>query len=225
MIRITPDGVLAQPDAVPRLRAEFLETGCAMMPGFLTAPLLKILLRQLETANFASTDEVGPVSGKVFGNTLKLSPTEPGVVALNFILNRPELFELARQIGGTPPLGNFLGRLHRTTAGSDQHIEWHDDTIEHRILGLDMNLSSEAYEGGLFQMRDPNRRITKEINAWVPGDAFLFRLGNGWMHRLTRVESGQRTVGVGWFKTEPDMQSLTAAVVRSRMITEMEPTR
>ena len=130
MICVSPSGVLAQPDAVPRLRAEFAETGCAMLPGFLAPPLLEIIMRRLETARFETANEVASKTGRIFGNTLKLSQSEPGLVALNFALNRPELFELAREIGNTPPLRNFLGRLHRTTAGSDQHIDWHDDNVE-----------------------------------------------------------------------------------------------
>src|SRR5438093_114767 len=127
MIYLTPGEVIVQPNAVARLRAEFDETGCAMLPGFMTAPLLDILRRQLEKAQFETKDEVARGTGKVFGNTLKLMQTEPGVVALNFILNRPELFELARQICDTPPLGHFLGRLHRTTADTPQEIGWHSD--------------------------------------------------------------------------------------------------
>jgi hypothetical protein len=225
MIRISPSGVMAQPGAAEQLREEFVETGCAMMRGFMTAPLLELLLRQLETAHFETTDEIVKTNGRVFGTTLKLRQSEPGVVALNFVLNRPELFELARQIGGTPALGNFLGRLHRTTAGSDQQIEWHHDHADFRSLGLDINLSGEAYEGGLFQIRDSDLRIRREIKEWDPGDAFLFRIGNGWQHRLTRVESGRRTVGVGWFRTEPDWQLLTSARVRSGIVTTMESTR
>jgi hypothetical protein len=208
MIRITASGIEVEQDSVPRLHAEFEETGCAMLPGFITPPLLDILLRQLETASFQSISEVGSVNGRVFGNTLRLLQTEPGVVALNFILNRPVLFELARQISDTPPLGHFLGRLHRTTADSDQHIDWHSDAVDFRVLGLDINLSSSPHVGGVFQMRDADRQIRREIADWAPGDAFLFRIDGNWHHRLTRVESGTRTVGVGWFRMQPDWQSI-----------------
>lgn len=175
-----------------------------MLPGFLTPPLLTIVQKQLKRAKFTTTDEVAQKDGRVFGNTLKLLQTDPGVVALNFILNRPALFDIAMEVGSVPPVGHFLGRLHRTTPDSDQHIDWHNDAGNFKVLGLDINLSTDAYTGGLFQMRDGERRVRREIQDWQPGDAFLFRIGREWEHRLTRVESGTRTVGVGWFRTHPD---------------------
>jgi hypothetical protein len=204
MVHLTQSGVVVPPDAVSQLGAEFNETGCAMLPGFLTGRILKTLMRQLEAGMFAKTDEVQSSNGRIFGTTMKLPQSDRGVVALNFILNRPDLFELVAQIAATPPLHNFLGRLHRTTAGTDEQIGWHDDSVDFRTVALDINLSAGEYSGGVFQIRRPDQQITREVNDWRTGDAFLFRIGQGWQHRITPVESGERTVGVGWYRTQPD---------------------
>jgi predicted 2-oxoglutarate/Fe(II)-dependent dioxygenase YbiX len=118
-------------------------------------------------------------------------------------MNKPALFDLACRITGCPKIASFIGRLHRTTAASDQHIDWHHDAVESRTLGICVNLSMEDYTGGVLQIRDPNRRLRAEVGRAAAGDAFFFRIDADWQHRLTRVESGRRTVGVGWFRTSP----------------------
>lgn len=203
MIRITQAGIAARPDAVDQLRAEFAATGCAMLPGFLSPPVLRVLTKQLEKGRFEVTEEVGRESGHVLGTTFKMPQAEPAVVALNFILNSPALLDLAARVADSPPLASFVGRLHRTAANSGQHIDWHGDIADFRAVGLDINLSSEDYQGGLFQIRGPDLQVRREIGSWFAGDAFLFRIMDNWQHRLTHVESGLRTVGVGWFRTQP----------------------
>ena len=220
MIQITQTTVTVPPEGVEALQTEFAETGCAMMPGFLTPGVLSPLMKQLEKARFETRNEVFLGNGNIFGTTSYMPQTEPAVKSLNFFLNRSTLYGLAAQIAGTPVLRNFLCRLHRTAFGTGQHIDWHDDAVDYRTLGLNINLSDSAYTGGEFQLRSPDGKIEVAVSRWSPGDAFLFRIGYGWQHRLTPVESGQRTVGVGWFRTEPDWQLLTGASLRTRMVME-----
>jgi hypothetical protein len=202
MIQLSQTEVLTNPDDFTILAGEFAETGVVALPGFLAPPILKHLLGWLEKAQFEVRDEVD--KGRVFGTTLFMPNTEPTLFLLHFILNRPALFRAVERIAGCPVLGNFLGRLHRTSAQPDQYIDWHDDAVDGRTLGITINLSAEPYSGGVFQMRDPNRKLCAEVGRAAPGDAFLFRIGGGWQHRLAPVESGHRTVGVGWFRTGPD---------------------
>jgi hypothetical protein len=156
---------------------------------------------------FVPKDEVH--EGVVFGSTSFVPLSEPVMTALHFILNRPDLFQTVELASGCPPLGNFAGRVHRTRAGADQGIDWHNDAVQHRTVGLNINLGEEEFSGGLFQIRGPDRKMCMELKHSMPGDAFLFRIDPGWEHRLTQVESGQRTVAVGWFRTEPDWQTRT----------------
>jgi hypothetical protein len=202
-MQINQTSVITRTGAVPELRAEFMETGCAFLPGFLMPAVLLPMLKCLETAEFSSREEYGPRRG-VFGTTMFMPRTDATLFALHFLLNRPRLFDLVEEITecGTP--GNFIGRIHRTFAGADQHIDWHDDISDYRAVGLNIYLGVKGFSGGLFQIRDAEKRVRREVKFEVTGDAFLFRLDRGWQHRLTRVESGSRTVGVGWFRTKPD---------------------
>jgi len=190
-----------------QLKAQFAETGCALLPGFLTPPLLDPLLRMLKTTMFVPKNETH--EGVVFGTTSFVPLDEPVMEALHFILNRPSLFQTVAKAANCPPLGNFAGRLHRTTASPGEGIGWHNDAVQHRTVGLNINLSTEEFTGGLFQIRGPDSKKPTEIKHSTLGDAFLFRIDHGWEHQLTPVESGERTVAVGWFRTEPDWQTTT----------------
>jgi hypothetical protein len=217
MIQLSQTEVQADPDAISALAEEFAATGCARLPGFLTPPILNPLLDWVDSTRFQVKNEISP-AGRVFGTTLFAPPTERAVFLLHFILNRPALFRIVEQIAGVPTLANFLGRLHRTTAGADQHIEWHHDAVETRTLGICINLSNAPYSGGVFQVRDPNLKLSAEVGRIAPGDGFLFRVSPSWEHRLTPVESGCRTVGVGWFRTAPDWREYALDTARSRQI-------
>lgn len=138
-------------------------------------------------------------------------------MSLHFMLNRPELFQLIGDIAASPKLANYLGRIHRTSAADcDQHIDWHDDATDFRTVGLNINLSTEPFEGGAFMLRNERQVVTRVIADWKLGDAFLFRIGAGWQHRLTSVTKGERTVGVGWFRTEPSWEVLATSYLKQR---------
>jgi hypothetical protein len=201
MIRISQTQVVANPPDIAELRDEFSATGCARMPGFLDTRLRDRLLDWIREAQFEVKNEVH--EGRVFGTTLFIPRTEPSLFLLHFMLNRPALFEAVEKIAGCERLGNFTGRLHRTSAETAHHIDWHDDAAHTRTVGININLSAHKYSGGLFQLRDAQGTVRSEVGRAEPGDAFLFRIGEGWQHRLAPVETGVRTVGVGWFLTHP----------------------
>jgi hypothetical protein len=215
MIQITPTSVLIHDANVTEMAEEFAETGCVRMPGFLDSRLVKHMLTWLKTANFEVKTEKH--EGNIFGTTLFVPRTEPSLFLIHFILNRPELFRLVEDIAGCATLGNFTGRLHSTGAESAQHIDWHDDSVHTRTVGLNINLAPGPYEGGLFQIRDARGAIRSEVGRTAPGDAFLFRIGGGWQHRLTPVHDGLRTVAVGWFQTHPIWTDYSKREFLSRM--------
>lgn len=216
MVQLTQTSLLAEPGDVSRLKEEFATTGCAMLPGFLPPAIVNPLMEWVARAQFEERNEEDKHRG-VFGTTLLAPETEPTVFLLRFILNRPELYRFSEQISSCPRIGNYLGRLHRTTAATSQHIDWHRDFVDGRVLGLCIHLSAEPYTGGTFQMRDPGQRVTASVGRSAAGDAFFFRIDDGWQHRLTPIESGRRTVGVGWFRTAPDWHTygMTVPVRRS----------
>lgn len=215
MVQLTQTSLLANPEDASRLKQEFATTGCALLPGFLSPSIVNHLMEWTARTRFEERNEFDKERG-VFGTTLLASETEPVVFLLRFILNRPELYRFSEQITGCPRIANYLGRLHRTTANVSQHIDWHRDLVDGRVLGLCINLSVEPYTGGMFQMRDPGQRVTATVARGAIGDAFLFRIDDGWQHRLTSVESGSRTVGVGWFRTAPEWKTYAPTISRSR---------
>jgi hypothetical protein len=197
-----------------------------MFPGFLTQPVLDPLMRSLETARFEEQHEVTLTGGR-FGTTLKIPSSEPVITSFLFILNRPPLFDVVREITSCEVLGNYTGRIHRSTPGGEHHIDWHNDVYDYRAVGLNINLSRQPFQGGAFLLRDSSRGVRREVaDDWSAGDAFLFQVSQGWQHRLTPVSSGERTVGVGWFRTRPDWASNTVAQfgagVLSLMVTAPE---
>jgi hypothetical protein len=213
MIRITQGGVIVADNAVASLARAYADTGLALLPGFLTPPVLNALLARVEKGTFRHKREEA-----VRGSTLLMPQNDPALVSLHFMVNRPELFDVVSGITGLPRPGNFTSRLHRTLPAPDLHLDWHDDGLDYRILGLNINLSTTPYQGGLFQMRNPAQEITATVGQLNPGDAFLFRISNRWQHRLTAIESGQRTVAVGWFRTKPDWVGVALAGIRSSVI-------
>ncbi len=216
MIQLTQTSVNVNPGDSAAAADAFRRTGCALLPGFLTEPLLRHLLEWIENARFEERDEVGRAG--VFGTTQFVPPTERALFLLHFLLNRTELYETVREISGCPRVANFTGRLHRTMAGTAQHIDWHSDAVDTRSLGICINLSGESFTGGLFQLRDVEGNIRAEVARTEPGDAFLFKIDGEWKHRLTAVESGRRTVGVGWFRTAPEWREYALNVSRTRRI-------
>ncbi len=198
MIQITPSGVNIAAGAEQQLGAQLADTGIALLPEFLGAPILKRLLRQVETASFITRHEVTP-NDVVFGTTQFVPRTEPLMETIHFVLNQPPLLRVVEGAAGCAPIFNFVGRVHRTREGSGEQIGWHRDAADYRLVGLNIHLGIREFSGGLFQIRGPQNR-RREVKHVRAGDAFLFQIDKVWQHRLTPVESGERTVAVGWFR-------------------------
>lgn len=217
MIQLSQTEVLASPDAISKLREEFASTGMARLPGFLVPAILNPLLDWLDTTQFVVRDEFEQ-GGQVVGTTLFVPETESSLFLLHFILNKPALFRVVEQISDCQRVANFTGRLHRTIAEPDHQLDWHNDAVDGRTVGIGINLSKEPYSGGVFQMRNLDLGARGEVGRAAPGDAYLFNIGRGWQHRLTPVESGQRTVGVGWFRTGRDWREYALGMTLSRAV-------
>jgi hypothetical protein len=216
-IQVTQTGVEIAEHEIPRMAEEFVRTGIVMLRGFLPPVILDPLLKNLETASYEVRHEESGGRGR-FGTTLKIPPTDPIISSFLFVLNRESLFEAVRKITGCEPLGNFVGRIHRTGPEGDQHIDWHNDVYDFRTVGLNINLSRQAFTGGSFLLRDQQKVLRREVAEWSPGDAFLFQIDTGWFHRLTPVTAGERTVGVGWFRTRPNWTSIALKSFRAGVV-------
>jgi len=203
MIQIKENGKVVAHD-LEELRAEFGRQSCVLLPQLIEPSLLEHLLRQVAMARLVMKFERD--ENEQFGKVLFVPQTEPVLFVFHLLMNNRKLFKAIEEITQCPPIGNFFGRLHSSVPGENHHIAWHGDNADHRLIGLTIGLSSAEYDGGVFQLR---QKDSEEIICEVPrrpaGDAFVFQISPDLQHRLTVLEGrGPRTVGVGWFRSQPD---------------------
>lgn len=211
MVHITPHGVIADDEHIACLHEAFAQQSCVMLPRLLAPSLLQHMLQRLATASFIPKVECD--ARGTFGQVMLLPVDDPTLFLLHLLLNKPALFRIIERITGCPTIGNFLGRMHRSYPTAQHHIDWHDDHADTRLIGLTLNFSTEEYAGGAFQLREKHsQRLLHEITKVGLGDAFLFRIAPGLQHQLTPVDGGSsRTVGVGWFRAQPDWPTFARA--------------
>jgi hypothetical protein len=211
-IQITRRGIRAGANQISRTRAEFTERRCALLPEFLEPALLRYLMGHVAAAQLVVKSETDEESGE-FGQTLFMPLNEPAWFVLHLLLNRPPLFQLIAELTGCRRPENFFGRIHCSLPGAGHQIDWHNDLGDHRLIGLWLNLSVGPWAGGLFQLREkdsprPIFEVGGEAGQTRPGDALIFRIAPELEHRSTPVDAGSaRTVGVGWFREQPDRQT------------------
>jgi hypothetical protein len=207
MIQITKNGLqILETTQIDDLKREFAETNCLFLPNFLENSILASLQKRIDSTSFVPKSEGGDEAK--FGEILFVPPHEPVLFIFHLLLNKPQLFQIIRQITDCAQVENFMGRIHRSRAGGQHFIEWHGDNSDNRLIGLTVNLGSETYTGGNFQLREKkSEKTTREIGRISAGDAFVFRIAPHLEHRLTALNEGVRTVGVGWFRSHPDWTS------------------
>jgi hypothetical protein len=137
-----------------------------------------------------------------------------------FLVNDPALFATIERITGCRPIGCFTGRLYRMLPGRDDFDTWHSDAIQHRMVGMSVNLGP-PYEGGVFQLRD---RVSKRMLGEAPnvgaGDAILFRIDEDLEHWITPLRgTAPKTAFAGWFRSSPQFLTL----LEREGETEVEP--
>ena len=205
MIQITQKSVNSDSgDEIQALHREYQDKKCVRLPNLIEASLLSQFVHRLKSTGFRPKTEGEP--GDEFGRVLFVPNTEPALFLFQLMMNNPELFRIIQEITGCPTIGNFFGRIHRSSPGPEHQISWHGDNADHRLVGLSVNLSDDTFSGGLFQIRDrKSERILCEISNTGLGDAFLFGIDPDLQHRLQPVfTGGDRTVGVGWFRSHPN---------------------
>lgn len=122
--------------------------------------------------------------------------------ALWLSLSRPRLLSWLSDVAGCGELRTATGALTRMSAGAGHSLGWHDDLAEkERRLAVVVNLSTERYEGGVFELREKAsgtvlyRHVHEEF-----GSALMFHVARDLEHRVSPVTSGgPRTVFAGWF--------------------------
>jgi hypothetical protein len=211
-IQITRSGTVvhATADDIRRLRAEFDDCHCIVLPKLIEPGLLRTLQRAIAGSSFFEKTNVD------IGDELRI---HRGAVAavFEFLTNDPALFALMERISGCPHIGCYRGRVYRLMSAPGHESDWHDDLIAGRLLTMSINLGTAVYAGGVLEIRN---RETDEILTRVAntgfGDATVFRIAPFLQHRVTPL-TGEvpRTAYAGWFLEEPEF----AAQLRNRLAT------
>ena len=119
------------------------------------------------------------------------------------IFNDKNLFNFLQTITNCKKINNFNGRIHRSVGLQEHEIDWHGDNVDNRLLAMTISLGIDKYIGGSLQIREKVlKNILGEFYQLNAGDAIIFQISPDLEHRLTKVELGTRTVGVGWFRSK-----------------------
>jgi hypothetical protein len=183
------------------LYERFVTNHCVVLEKLLEPALLEEVQRRIARALWRGTtyDDVGT----------ELTLDDPATIhILLFLLNRPEFLDAVRKITGCAEINYFHGRVYRLAAGPQSQLSWHTDIDpepqgEQRHVGLSINLSTDVYGGGTFELREVlTRKPLAQINNTGFGDALLFRVSNDLEHRVTEViDEVAKIACAGWFRT------------------------
>jgi hypothetical protein len=132
------------------------------------------------------------------------------VQILAFLTNDPPFLQMVREVTGCTELDVFDGRVYRMDPALPARDSWHNDWCENRLVGMSLNVSGSAFEGGVFQLRDRrSNQVLHEVANTGSGDAIIFRLAAHLQHRNTEMTgSVPKTAFAGWFRShQPDYYS------------------
>jgi hypothetical protein len=205
LIQLTQTGLLcsASDEVLEALRAEFDRLHCIRLRQFVEPGLLTLLQRHIERAEFYNRVHEG------IGVELCMVDNAISAV-LHFLTNRADLFRAAERITGCGGISSFEGRVYRMASGTGHYDSWHGDVGGQRMIGMSVNLSTEIFSGGVFQLREiADSHILYEMANTGFGDAILFRISRRLCHRVTPMEGDvTKTAFAGWFKPQPPLHPL-----------------
>lgn len=196
---------------LPRLAEEFRDRQSIRLPALIEPALVDLVWRGLERGAFEERRHEEAA-------TELYMPPNVCTDMLHFLVNDRTLFRLVEYLSGVAPIRIFTGRVYRNLPARHA-APWHDDTIEHRQVGMSLNISDGVYEGGLFEIRDrATARVLNSIANTGLGDAILFRISPALEHRVTAVDGRQpKTAFAGWFSTAPDYFEALRANLQERL--------
>lgn len=212
MIQIRQHDVVTDLAALEQIRATFSSQHCVLLRQFVNPALLARLL-PLVASTPAREINNGIANGQAIGRERCLERGSIAIRAFNLLFNNPAVFSLVEQITGSPRIGNFRGRIYMMEPGSGHYDSWHGDNDGNRLIGLSLNLSTDAYSGGAFQIRDrQSERVLGEIFNNVLGDTHIFRIDPDLQHCVATVTGKvTKTAYAGWFRARPDLREMYRA--------------
>jgi hypothetical protein len=209
MIQLGAHGVTVPFDAsqLPALRLQFARDDYVRLPALLEPALLDKLLAGIDHEQFLPRVHPG------VGVETWLPNDCTTARALNFLSNSQTLFDASAQITDCSGIGSFRGRVFRMASADGSYDSWHDDVAPDRLFAMSINLSSCRFRGGALEILNQQTGVASSIDNPRAGDAILFRITPGLVHRITPVEGpSRRTAYAGWFCSSLDpVRSLGAA--------------
>lgn len=176
-------------------RAAFAISRSQVWPDALDRRLLTSIMGLCDRAVFASNTVEG------LGHREIERPPLAGTAVL-LMLRRPLLYRWLEAVTGCAPITDVEGRVVRTWPRPGDELAWHDDLNgKGRRLGITIGLGSNAYEGGLFEMRArPGKEPLVQFRHDAAGTALVFEVSSRCEHRVhPLVAGGPRQVFTGWF--------------------------
>jgi len=187
---------------IAALQTQFEQRHHIHLPGVLSPDLLSVIMPHLDRAEFSRAiyEDVG--------TDLRMADNA-ALEGLHVAVNDAVFLQAIEMLTACRPLRVFAGRVYRMIGGAGHTTGWHDDaSSSDRRIGMSINLSAQAYSGGVFQLRrTADERLLGEVHNLGLGDAVLFRLSHDLQHRVTDVTGEHpKTAFAGWFRPDTSYQ-------------------
>ncbi len=185
-------------DELSSVRDQFARTNCAVVPGVLSPDLCLTIRQRLDQGTFLERDHEGL-------GTEQCLEADGTVSLLHFLVNDPVVYAGIQNLTGCGAIGCFTGRVYRMLPGGAHHVSWHNDAVDHRLIGMSINLGDHPYEGGVFRLRSAmSGSVLDDVANTGEGDALLFRIDESLEHQVTPIAGAvEKLAFVGWFRSEP----------------------
>jgi len=209
MLQISGSGKLIfDSENIPCLCDIYSRQQMITLPQFVEPGILRRVVDQIEKAEFFPAYYNN--QKRKLGEEVRISPDHPAMGIMSMLLNNSELFQIVQQLTGCEKIRSYLGRIRRESPGTGHFLDWHDDPKPTRLVGISINLSTEPYLGGVFQLREKaTERLMGEVANTGLGDAIIFQVARGYQHRVTQLEGKtSRTTCTGWFYSQPDFLTM-----------------
>lgn len=205
VLQLTSRGAVATPSAAvaTALRDAFHAQRCVRLRSFIEPRLLSQIQAQIDGAAFVDRAH-GTISTEL------CMERNACLGLLNFLVNDPAVFRFVEQVTGRQGLRFFVGRVYRMLAARGHYDSWHADLHADHQVGMSVNLGTEPFDGGVFEIRraDTAEPLAALANVGA-GDAILFSIAEELEHRVTPMRGAvAKTALAGWFGATRDYRDL-----------------
>lgn len=187
-------------ETLEEMKKKFDQDHYIKLPSFIEPNLLKFVQHQINQSEFYKK-KYKIEDEDITDCRLKNKSIDS---LLRFLINDQKLFQLIQIITGCSKVESFTGTVLRMTKDYGNCDLWHNDMADNHMIAISINLSTEVYGGGIFEMRDCNSgEVLHKIKNIGFGDGILFQVSPSLEHRVTNVEGlVNRTIFAGWFRSE-----------------------